>query len=1333
MKNNLTGKTACVLFVCVCSTMAVHTEPAQIEVDWPAFMQSHDMTFDTLPQNWTEAPHFGNAMVGSMLYQADNTLRLQIFRADVHDHRDNTYGWTAYSRPRLQIGHFSLHTVGKLTGCTWRKDLWNAELTGTLTTDKGQIQIRHFTHTDDMAIVTELTPSPGEQAYTWTWHPVAARTTRGGYPTDEAGIERFARGYGKHYAETLKVFKANPAGRQAERGPVSVWIQDFLVGGQYATAWCEQVKGQMRTHMVSIAHTYPESTAANTAVADVARCLSLDRSDWVDRHRTWWHDYYPRSFVTIPDKGLESLYWQTMYRFGCTARAGRCIVDTAGLWFQGKSWPYFTMDWNIQSALWPVYAANRLEQGQALVDRLYERRESLIEAVRPVAWQADSAYLPIAVAWDMQGSRDGDMRYYELVGNLPWVMHNMWWQYRFSMDDAMLRDKIFPLLRRSINLYLHMVEETGDGRLCLPPTFSPETGVFVDCNFDLALFKWGCCTLLKASERLGIDDPLIPSWRDVTRRLKDYPFDEYGFMLGRDRTSSKNHQHFSNLLMIYPLYLVNIEQPGTADVMRRSFERALGTAGPGQRQAMVQAHAGPIGTAQGLGDEALKSLKLLQGDLYPNGLWYESPCIESTLALANIIQDMFIQSWSDPAADESGPIRVFPATPSAWKDIEFHDLRTEGAFLVSAKRTAGQTEWVRLKSLAGEPCRVRPGFDGPVQITGDKSHTLKQLSPGLYQIDMKKGDEVLLFASKGPAQKDASAKRPNVILIMTDDQGYGDLACHGNPIIKTPNLDTLHSQSVRFTNFHVNAFCAPTRAALLTGRMSDRTHVRTTIYSRNHLNRNETTMAEFFKATGYQTGHFGKWHLGRNYPYRPMDRGFDQWVGHGDGGTGTSSDYWGNDKMNDTYWRNGTWETFSGFCTDIYFDEAMAFIEGAKDRPFFVYLATNVPHSPWNVPKAWRRPYEVNGTLDSRTVDFYATISRFDHNLGRLRTFLADKKLDDNTLIVYLTDNGTSGGDKVFNAGMRGKKGSVYEGGHRVPCFMHWPAGGFKKAVDIDRLANHFDLLPTLTDLCSLKAPARPQLEFDGKSLVPLIKGTHAPWPDRTVFMHVQNVREDPVKWMNSVVLTEQWRLINGKELYDIKNDPSQTREIAQDHPDVVAEMRQRYERHWNELDMAGNPYPRPIIGSRHEEETWLNPDAWIIENEKGPHTWNQSHVRSGANNSGFWPVELAADGLYQFDVRRWPKELDHPISASLPAAEKGDIDSQGRTVQPGKGKAIPAERVELVVGTTTHQATIGESDTGARFDVTLPAGATSVRAWLIDAQGRKRGAYYVYVKKISR
>jgi len=724
-----------------------HGAAVRDSVVWPAFMRQHDMTFDRLPDNWNQAPHFGNAMVGSMLYQEGAAIKLQVFRADVHDHRDDTHGWTAYSRPRLQIGHFLLHPAGRLTGCRWRKDLWNAELTGTITTDQGEIRIRHLTHASDMAIVTELTPTEGEKGFKWTWHPAEARTTRrGDYPLRESEIGAFAKHYGKQYENTLKAYQPNPAGRLEESGEVSVWIQDLLAGGQYATAWVEHAAAGTRTHIVSIANSYPAADAGITAADDVKRFAALDRAGWIEQHRAWWHDYYPRSFVTIPDKSIESLYWQTIYRFGCASRAGRCFVDTPGLWFQGGPWPYLTTDWNIQSAHWPVCAANRLEQGGEMVNRLHAGRDELIKAVRPVEWQNDSAYLSIEVALDMIGNREQDMRYYDLVGLLPWTLNNAWSQYRYSMDDAMLRDRIYPLLRRAINLYLHMVNEGDDGKLHLPPTYSPESGVWKDCNFDLALFKWGCLTLLKASKRLGIDDPLIPRWREVSARLPDFPVGDEGFKQGSDKPLLKHHRHQSHLLMIYPLYLVNIEQDGSRDVLRKSMIQACDLKGADSLPAMVQTHAGPIAAALGDGDLALLGLKRQQADLLPNGLWGcgGNPCIESTLSIANNIQDMLIQSWSDPTKEEPGAIRVFPAVPAEWKDIEFRDLRAEGAFLVSAKRTGGQTQWVRIKSLAGEPCLVRTDIIGEVRAKGGRPFTLEKVAPGTCRIDLRKGEEVFL-------------------------------------------------------------------------------------------------------------------------------------------------------------------------------------------------------------------------------------------------------------------------------------------------------------------------------------------------------------------------------------------------------------------------------------------------------------------------------------------------------------------------------------------------------------------------------------------------------------
>lgn len=333
---------------------------------------------------------------------------------------------------------------------------------------------------------------------------------------------------------------------------------------------------------------------------------------------------------------------------------------------------------------------------------------------------------------------------------------------------------------------------------------------------------------------------------------------------------------------------------------------------------------------------------------------------------------------------------------------------------------------------------------------------------------------VALLTSQLVSCQEKSPRPPNVILIMTDDQGYGDIAAHGNPIVQTPHLDKLHSESVRFTDFHVNSFCAPTRAALLTGRMSDRTHVRTTVLGRNFLNREETTMAEFFQASGYNTGLFGKWHIGHNYPYRPIDRGFDRWVGQG-GGTGSANDYWGNDRLDDHYYYNGEWKQIDGFGTDVFFDETMKFIKESGENPFFIYLPTYAPHGPMNILPEWRRQYQGLGDAPKApfwgdTWDLYATLTRFDYNIGRLREFLRENNLDENTILVFTTDNGSSDGDMVFNAGMRGRKGSKFEGGHRVPLFVYWPDGGLTGGRDIDRFTWHFDLLPTFIELCEFRA-----------------------------------------------------------------------------------------------------------------------------------------------------------------------------------------------------------------------------------------------------------------------
>ncbi|MBN2592695.1 MAG: arylsulfatase [Sedimentisphaerales bacterium] len=545
--------------------------------------------------------------------------------------------------------------------------------------------------------------------------------------------------------------------------------------------------------------------------------------------------------------------------------------------------------------------------------------------------------------------------------------------------------------------------------------------------------------------------------------------------------------------------------------------------------------------------------------------------------------------------------------------------------------------------------------------------------------------------------------RPNVVLVMTDDQGYGDLGCHGNNVIVTPNLDKLHAQSIRLTDFHVDPTCSPTRSALMTGHYSSRTGVWHTIMGRSLLGRDEVTMADVFSASGYSTAIFGKWHLGDNYPYRPKDRGFQDVLIHGGGGVGQGPDYWGNDYFDDTYFHNGRPEKFEGYCTDIWFDGALKFIEANKNRPFFCYIPTNAPHGPYNVADKYSKPYRDKGVKDSQA-NFYGMITNIDENMGRLMHRLKELDLVENTILIFMTDNGTSGD---YAGGMRGKKGSEYEGGHRVPFFIRWPAGGLKGPVDVDRLTAHIDVLPTLIDLCGLKEPSG--IKFDGDSLVPLLKGKAGDWSDRKLLVHSQRI-EHPEKWRKSAVMTHRWRLINGKELYDIQADPAQKKEIADVNPDVVEQLRRFYERWWAVLSKEFDKYCEIVIGSDKENPTRLMSHDW-----HGPNPpWSQGAIRNGTQANGFWAVEIERDGTYEFELRRWPAETNAAINDTISG-----------------GNAITATQARLKVADQDLTRPVPAEAYFVKFQVKLRAGKTRLQTWFIDDNGTSRGAYYVYVKRL--
>lgn len=567
--------------------------------------------------------------------------------------------------------------------------------------------------------------------------------------------------------------------------------------------------------------------------------------------------------------------------------------------------------------------------------------------------------------------------------------------------------------------------------------------------------------------------------------------------------------------------------------------------------------------------------------------------------------------------------------------------------------------------------------------------------------------------SLGTVAEAAKKKRPNVILVMTDDQGYGDLACHGNPIIQTPNIDALHKESVRLTNFHVGPTCSPTRAGLMTGRYCNRTGVWHTIMGRSILRKNEMTMADVFSANGYKTAIFGKWHMGDNYPARPQDKGFQEVLVHGGGGVTQLPDYWGNSYFDDTYFRNGKPEKQKGYCTDVWFNNALNFIEKNRNEPFFCYVPTNAPHSPFNVADKYKKLYE--GKKGVPNAAFWGMITNIDENMGRLVKKMEELDLVDNTILIYMTDNGTAAGFSAkagFNAGMRGTKGSAYDGGHRVPCFWRWPNGNLQHGKDVSRLTAHIDMLPTLMSICGMKAPRK--VEIDGTDISKLLTTNGNNWPDRMLVTDSQRI-ENPEKWRQSAVMSDRWRLINGKELYDMPADPGQTKNIAKSNPEIVSKMRDFYEKWWASVSVDFDKYSEIIIGSDHDNPSTIYSHDW--HGKAVP--WNQGQVKAAMGGNGFWAIEVDRDATYEFELRRWPQRINKPINGLVATESKG-----------GK-RIINVTSARLQIAGFDATKAVKADDTAVVFRTKLKAGKKKMQTWFMDDKGKSQGAYFVYAKRM--
>ncbi len=548
------------------------------------------------------------------------------------------------------------------------------------------------------------------------------------------------------------------------------------------------------------------------------------------------------------------------------------------------------------------------------------------------------------------------------------------------------------------------------------------------------------------------------------------------------------------------------------------------------------------------------------------------------------------------------------------------------------------------------------------------------------------------------------AEKPNVVIVITDDQGYGDLAFTGNPAIQTPTIDKLRTQGTLLNNFHVDPTCAPTRSALMTGRYSDRVGVWHTVQGRSMLRRREITMADIFGNNGYATGMFGKWHLGDCYPYRPEDRGFQHCVYHKAGGVGQAPDYWGNDYFDDTYVVNGKLQRFEGFCTDIWFDEGMKFIQENKDKPFFTYISLNAPHKPLYCPEKYVKPYENDPRVSSP--EFYGMITNIDENLARLMDMLDDEGLADNTILVFMTDNGTASGiidGRGYDGGMRGMKNSEYDGGHRVPFILRWPDGKIKAGKSIERLTAHIDILPTFIELCGLSAP---ELAYDGTSIRELLYSDNPNWAERTLVVESQRV-VDPIKWRKSAVMTDRWRLVNGKELFHLDDDPKQATDISKKHPDMYEHLVGQYNKFWSDVSREHDLTSYMVIGSDHSPIVKLSSHDWLID--KLP-PWSQSHIVKGAvAEESYWAIEVERDGDYEISLRRWPVEADKGINDGT------------------YGKAFNYKQARLRIGDVDETKDIPAGAKEVTFKVSLKRGITQLAPVFIGPD-LTATPYYAYV-----
>ncbi|MDF7800127.1 hypothetical protein P4C99_11680 [Pontiellaceae bacterium B1224] len=740
-----------VLIFGVLASQLAGAASAETEIDYEAFLNRQDMLWDRVPNRWEVSPYTGNGNVGFLFYQAKgeakNVISIYAGRHDYYDHRaphDGNENLWIY-RSRLPLGHFNLESNGDVLDADLRLDLWNAELTGSITTSKGSYAVRGFSHALIDVIYFETDASEGESIQI-SWHPevpfapVRATLDAGGGPKGGSWDRMRTAPYELPPEPTISTEKN-----------VTLCFQPLYENrGETTTGW--EVIGEpdaTQILLASIYHSFPEHDSREKVKQNLLKADEmLAEQSFIPTHQQWWHDYYPLSFLTINDPEKEAFYWIQMYKFASATRGNGPVMDLMGPWYHKTFWPMVWGDLNVELQYWTHLTANRLDAGSSLCNWFDKNEQNLYGNV-PDHWE-DSMGLSTCFPQDLVGSQGGSV-----PDMLCWILHNYWLHCDFAGDRERMRDGLYPKLKATMNSYINYLNdnplESEDGKIHIKKSWSPEYpgGRGQDVNFTIGLMRWNLQTLLAINEEHNLNDPQAAEWQEMLDNLVEFQIDEDGLRIGAAIPFDKPHRHYSHLLPFYPLAVLTPDTPEGSELLRTSLDHWLDVTFNREKKDTAMSVTGYTATGAAsmyawLGDEdqayhyldfLIKHDRVSPTTMYAEG----NPVIESPLSFATCIHDMLLQSWG-------GKIRVFPAVPEVWGDVAFKDFRTQGAFLVSAKKEAGITQFVEVESLIGSPCFVQTDIPKPkIFINGEpaKKKQVRVLDGGMFQIALQQGDTVV--------------------------------------------------------------------------------------------------------------------------------------------------------------------------------------------------------------------------------------------------------------------------------------------------------------------------------------------------------------------------------------------------------------------------------------------------------------------------------------------------------------------------------------------------------------------------------------------------------------